>query len=148
LAAQNINRCLFTGNLTRDPELRDTQGGGKVCRMRMAVNSRVKRGDEWTEKPNYINVVAFGRTAENAVKYLSKGSALGVDARVDWSEWNDEAGTRHEAVAFIVDNLQFLSSGREGDRSPSEQAASSSPSDTFDPANMGSGPAADDDIPF
>lgn len=144
---QNVNRCLFTGNLTRDPELKDTQGGGKVCRMRMAINSRVKRGDEWTDKPNYINVVVFGRNGENAAQYLSKGSALAVDARVDWSEWNDESGTRREAIAFIADNVQFLSSGREGDRSPSEQVATS-PSDTFDPANAGAGVPADDDIPF
>lgn len=146
MPASNINRCMFSGNLTRDPELKDL-GSTKVCNMRMAVNSRVKRNGEWVDKPNYINVAVFGRQGENCAQYLSRGSGLMVDARMDWREW-DKDGERREAVQFIADNVQFLTSP--GERTPSQVASTDVPasSDDFTPAGDFAPPPADDDIPF
>jgi single-strand DNA-binding protein len=151
LGAENINRCIFSGNLTRKPDLKDTAGGSKVCRMRLAVNSRVKRGGEWTDKANYLDIVAFGRTAENCAQYLDKGSPIMADCRADWSEWQAQDGSPRQGVAFIADNVQFLGSGSGGDRSPSQQASDvPATGDDFAPAPVGQGAqsAIDDDIPF
>lgn len=146
--AESINRCIFSGNLTRSPELKDTAGGGKVARMRLAVNTRVKRGDEWTDKGNFLDIVAFGRQAENCAQYLEKGSPIMADCRADWNEWEDQSGNKRQSVSFIADNVQFLGKKNDGDRSPSQQAAAQNPSDTFSPANAGAGTPVDDDIPF
>lgn len=147
MAASNINRCLFSGNLTRDPELKDL-GSTKVCNMRMAVNSRVKRDGEWIDKGNFIDVAVFGRQGENCAQYLSKGSPLMVDARMDWREWEKD-GEKRQGISFIADNVQFLSSHDGAPRTPSEVAASDVPPSQADFAPAGDFAApADDDIPF
>jgi single-strand DNA-binding protein len=142
---QNINRVVITGNLTRDPEIRDAQSGTKVCTLRVACNGRVKRGEQWEDKPNYFDVVVFGRSAENCAKYLSKGRGVAVSGRLDWSEWQDKEGNKRQSVQVIADDLQFLGDGS-GSGSSSEStpppvtaAAPSTASDDF---------GADDDIPF
>ncbi len=128
----NINRVLVTGNLTKDPDLNE-YNGTKVCRMRVAVNNRVKTGSEWTEKACYFDVTTFGKQAENCKQYLSKGRPIAVDGRLDWNEWEKD-GQKHQAVSIVAVSVQFLDSGRQ-DESRSEPVASTSP-------------AGDDDIPF
>lgn len=134
--ANNINRVLLTGNLTKDPELHDFSGT-KVCRMRVAVNGRVKKSDEWVDKANYFDVVAFGSQGENCAKYLSKGRPLAVDGRLDWNEWEKD-GEKRQGVQVIADSVQFLDDGKRDESSgggqPEAAAAAVSP--------------ADDDIPF
>jgi single stranded DNA-binding protein len=85
---QDVNVVVITGNLTRDPELRTTQGGTSVCELRVAVNSRRKNtSGEWIDKPNFFNVTTFGSQAENHAEYLGKGRPVAVEGRLDWSEW-------------------------------------------------------------
>lgn len=128
----NINRVLITGNLTHNPELKE-HGATKVCRMRVAVNNRVKQNDEWTEKPCFFDVVAFGKQAENCAQYLGKGRPVAVDGRLDWNEWEKD-GQKRQAVQIIANVVQFLDSGKsEGQGEPVATAATS---------------GADDDIPF
>ena len=74
MAASNVNVVVITGNLTKDPELRSTNGGMSVCEMRVAVNSRRKdQSGQWVDKPNYFDVVVFGAQGENCANYLSRG---------------------------------------------------------------------------
>lgn len=149
MASANINRCIFSGNLTRDVELITTGSGTKIAKMRLATNGRVKRNDEWVDKANYLDIVVFGRQGENCAEYLSKGSPVMVDAHADWSEWQDQQGNKRQGISFIADNVQFLSRP-DGARTPSQAAEGGTPdpSDTFAPVNTGSGAAADQDIPF
>ena len=75
---------VITGNLTRDPELRTTEGGTKVCNLRVAVNGRRKNGnDEWVDKPNYFNVTVWGAQGESCAEYLAKGRPVAVEGRLD-----------------------------------------------------------------
>lgn len=143
---QNINRVVITGNLTRDPELRTTSGGTAVCKLRIAVNSRVKDHGEWTDKPNYFDVTVFGGQAETVSRYLAKGRGLAVDGRLEWSEWEQE-GQKRQAVGIIADSIQFLSDGRDGERSSSSGGGGDIPVDERDFAPATSS-APDDDIPF
>lgn len=138
---QNINRVILTGNLTRDPELHDTSGGSKVCRMRVACNSRVKISGEWTDKANYVDVACFGAQAENAHKYLAKGRAVAIDGRLDWNEWTTQEGQKRQSLSVIADSVQFLSDVHaDGDsgHGPAVGATAQTPVSS----------AADDDIPF
>src|SRR5260221_2897933 len=119
----NINRVVLVGNLTRDPELRQTPGGMPVCSLRIAVNTRRKDNatGQWTEKPNYFDITVWGAQGENCAQYLAKGRPVGVDGRLEWREWDAQDGTKRQAVEIIADSVQFLrgpdaGAGSRGDR--------------------------------
>lgn len=117
MAAQNINRVIITGNLTRDPETRALGGSGSsVTSMRVAVNGRRKNNStqQWEDKPNYFDVTVWGAAGENAQRYLSKGRGVAIDGRLDWREWTDKEGNKRQSVEIIADNVQFLSDGQQG----------------------------------
>jgi single-strand DNA-binding protein len=118
LAASNVNVVVITGNLTKDPELRSTNGGMSVCEMRVAVNSRRKdQSGQWVDKPNYFDVVVFGAQGENCANYLSRGRPLAVEGRLDWREWEAKDGSKRQAVQIIANSVQFLGS-RDGGGAP------------------------------
>jgi single-strand DNA-binding protein len=155
VAASNINSVVITGNLTRDPELRQTSGGTNVCGMRVAVNSRRKQGDEWVDKPNYFDVTVWGAQGENCATYLSKGRPVAVQGRLDWREWQDRDGNKRQSIEIIADTVQFLGS-RDGS-APSGggnggfATETDVPTDTSDfsqPEPVGAPSGGEDDIPF
>lgn len=169
MAATNINRVIITGNLTRDPELRNLPSGTAVCQLRIASNTRRKDGatGEWVDKPNYFDVTVWGRQGENAAQYLSKGRPVAIDGRLEWREWQDKEGNKRQSVEIVADNLQFLGGPREdggamgggygeqsgGGRFSSPQSDLQPDTSDFAPAPApapvgGGGSAADDDIPF
>jgi single-strand DNA-binding protein len=147
-----VNVVVVTGNLTRDPELRSLPSGTAVCKLRVAVNSRRKSGDEWVDKPNYFDVTVFGAQGENCATYLKKGRPVAVEGRLDWREWETQDGQKRQSIEIIANSVQFLGSRDTGGESNgnSFQAQSDVPADTSDfensePAAVG---ASDDDIPF
>jgi single-strand DNA-binding protein len=155
--AQNINRVIVTGNLTRDPELNNLPSGTAVCDLRVAVNGRRKdnQSGEWVDKPNYFNVKVWGAQGENAAKYLAKGRAVGIDGRLDWREWEDKEGNKRQSVDIIADTVQFL--GGRDDASSGGNGSGFAPStgtqvdqSDFQAAGVGSSSSqpAEDDIPF
>ena len=144
--AQNINSVVLVGNLTKDPELRHTPSGTAVTTLRIAVNDRVKRGEEWQDAAYYFDVTVWGRDAENCAQYLAKGRPVGVQGKLTWREWDAQDGTKRQAVEVTANNIQFLGGRGDGDGAGGQQfvpqgAAQSSSAD-FPAA------AADDDIPF
>ena len=147
----NVNRVVVSGNLTRDPELRQLPGGSSVCKLRIAVNTRKKDRDtnQWNDVPNYFDVTVWGAQGENVAKYLQKGSPLLIDGRLEWREWQAQDGTNRQAVEIIAENTQFIG-GRDG--GGGGQAGSGGGGSEFAPGpdrGLQSVPAADDDdIPF
>jgi single-strand DNA-binding protein len=105
----NVNRVVLTGNLTGEPELRQLSGGNSLCRLRLACNTRRRQPDgNWGEKPNYFDVVVWGSQGEAASRFLSKGSAVAVDGRLEWREWSTPTGENRQAVEIVAESLQFL----------------------------------------
>jgi len=149
--AQNINSVVLVGNLTKDPELRHTPSGTAVTTLRLAVNDRVKRGEEWQDAAYYFDVTVWGRDAENCAQYLAKGRPVGVQGKLTWREWDAQDGTKRQSVEVTANNIQFLGSreggapggggGESGQFVPQGAAAPAASADF--PAS-----AADDDIPF
>jgi single-strand DNA-binding protein len=143
--AANINRVVLVGNLTRDPELRNTPSGTAVCSLRIAVNTRRKDSTgQWTEKPNYFDITVWGNQGESCAQYLAKGRPVAVDGRLEWREWDAQDGTTRQAVEIIADSVQFLGGRGESGGDGGNQ---------FVPAGASSGSDADfqgsdDDIPF
>ena len=142
MATSNINRVVLTGNLTRDPVLRETSSGTAVCGLRIASNTRRKTsGGEWVDKPNYLSVTVWGALGENCNRFLAKGRAVAIDGRLEWREWEAQDGTRRESVEIVADSVQFLggapdaNSNHDGGAAPSEPVAAGGGED-------------EDDIPF
>jgi single-strand DNA-binding protein len=110
---QNVNTVMITGNLTRDPDLRYSQGGDEfVCKLRVAVSGRRKDAEsgEWVDKPNYFDVAVWGEHAHTCANYLLKGRAVAVAGRLDWHEWEDAEGAKRESVEIVASSVQFLGS--------------------------------------
>ncbi len=156
MAASNINSVVVTGNLTRDPELRHLNSGTAVCKLRVAVNTRRKDGNEWVDKPNYFDVTVWGAQGENCATYLSKGRPVAIQGRLEWREWQNDNGDKRQAVEIIAESVQFLGSrdgsgGGQGSGGGNGFAAKSDvPADTSDFENETAsvGASDDDDIPF
>jgi single-strand DNA-binding protein len=151
MASTNINRVVLTGNLTRDPELRHTNGGTAVCSLRVASNTRRKDQStgEWVDKPNYFDITVWGQQGENCAQYLAKGRPIAVDGRLEWREWTDREGNKRQSVDIIADSVQFLGSREGGENGGRFTPQSDVPADT---ADFASAPVAagdsGDDIPF
>jgi single-strand DNA-binding protein len=145
---QNINIVALVGNLTKDPELRHTPSGTAVTTLRVAVNDRVKRGEEWTDAAYYFDVTVWGRTAENCAQYLAKGRPVGVQGKLTWREWDAQDGSKRQSVEIVADNIQFLGSrdGGGGDGAGGQQFVPQGAAQSTD--DFPAAATADDDIPF
>ena len=135
----SFNRVILAGNLTRDIELRETPGGASVADAGLAVNDRRKQGDEWVDETSFVDLTLWGRTAENAAEYLSKGSPILIEGRLKQDSWQNEAGEKRTKLKVVVDRLQFLSNNGNGksDEKKQETVAAGT-----------SGDGKDGDIPF
>ena len=105
----NINTAIITGNLTRDPELRQTASGTSVLQFSVAVNDRVKENGEWTDRANYIDCTMFGTRADSLSKLLHKGSKVAVQGKLHWSSWEKD-GQKRSKVEIWPDTVELLTS--------------------------------------
>lgn len=146
----SINRVVLVGNLTRDPELRHIPSGTAVCELGIAVNDRMKQGDEWVEKANFFDVTVWGAQAESCSRYLAKGRQVAIDGRLDHQTWEKD-GQKRSKVKIIAQNVQFLGGKQDGSGSAGTPVSAGAPSglnpDTSD-FDTPSGGNSDDDIPF
>ena len=120
----SINRVSISGNLTRDPELRTTQGGMAVIGFGVAVNDRRKNQQtgEWEDVPNFVDCTMFGARAQSVMKYLGKGSKVAIDGKLRYSSWEKD-GQRRSKLEVIVDDIEFLSRGNSGGQQHQQQQA-------------------------
>ena len=121
----SINHVTLSGNLTRDSELRTTQGGTNILSFGIAVNDRRKNQQtgEWEDVPNYFDCTLFGARAEKLSQYLTKGTKVAVSGRLHYSSWEKD-GQKRSKVDVIVDDLEFLSARNQTPRQapPMQQA--------------------------
>jgi single-strand DNA-binding protein len=118
----SFNKVILMGNLTRDPELRYTPGGSPVCSLGLAVNRRYRQNDEWKEEVCFVDITVWGRQAENCSEYLSKGSGIMLEGRLQQHSWDAEDGKRRSKLEVVANNIQFLPrmGGKAEEASPSE----------------------------
>ena len=109
----NINTAIITGNLTRDPELRQTVSGTSVLQFSVAVNDRVKENGEGTDRANYIDCTMFGTRAESLSKMLHKGSKVAVQGKLHWSSW-EKNGEKRSKVEIWPDTVELLTPRNQG----------------------------------
>lgn len=121
----SLNAVMLLGNLTRDPELRTTPQGTAVASFGLAVNRRYRQGDEQREEVCFIDIVCFGRQAETASEYLSKGNLVMIEGRLQWRSWETPEGQKRSKHEVIANNVQFMprSSGGQSGQNGAPYAA-------------------------
>lgn len=104
----SINNVCISGNIGRDPEIRATQGGSSILTFSLAVSERVKKGEEWTDYTNWVDVVVFGRRADSLHRILAKGMKVAIDGKLRYSTWERDGQKRSkiEVIANDVDIMQ------------------------------------------
>jgi len=130
------NKVILIGNLTKDPELRYTPQGTPVTSFRIAVNYRYKQSDDMKQETMFIDNVVFGRQAESCSKYLSKGSSVLVEGRLQERRWESN-GQQRSKFEVVAQSVRFLSRrtqsaegdafGAEGDNVPPEETTDLEP---------------------
>ncbi len=160
--ARSFNQVTLMGNLTRDPELRQTPNGQSVCSFSLALNRSYKAADgNWTEVTDYVDIVAWGPLGERVAQYLSKGRPALVSGRLQSRSWEQE-GQKRSKVEVVAQDVTFLGSpgggqagnsssgGGEFDQSAVQQTKPSKPAKKDDVVieDIGDEPINLDDIPF
>jgi single-strand DNA-binding protein len=144
----NFNKVLLMGNLTRDPQLSYTPNQTAVVDFGLAVNRRWKGQDgENKEETCFVDCRAFGRTAENINKYLTKGRPLFIEGRLTFDSWTAQDGTKRSKHRVTVENFQFLGAppaGTAGANRTEQEVREKSP----EAEEGGGNSTGTDDIPF
>lgn len=138
-----INTATISGTLGKDPE---RIASDKGCKFSLAVNERIKKGDNWEDYTSWIDVVAWGSLSDQIVKQLSKGSRIALTGRLRQDKWQSKEGENRSKVGLIAESFFFPKNdgnGNGGRFNPETDV----PADT---AGLGSssGSAPDADIPF
>ena len=99
------NNVTLVGNLTRDPELRFTQGGKGIASFGLAVNRRYQVNGEWQEKVSFFNIVAWDQLGENAAASLTKGTRIIVNGRLEQRDYETQQGEKRTVVEVVADEI-------------------------------------------
>lgn len=103
-----LNKVMLFGNLTRDPELKALPSGASVCNFSVATNRTWKDKDgSLRSQVDYHNVVCFGKLADNIRQYMSKGSSIFVEGRIQTRSWETDDGNKRYITEVIAENVQF-----------------------------------------
>lgn len=145
---KTLNKVMLIGSCGRDPEVRSTAGGAVVANVSIATSERFKdKQGQWQETPEWHNLVAFGRTAEVIRDYVTKGSPIHVEGRLQTSSWEDKtSGQKRYKTEIVVDNLILLGGRAEGS-GKAPRAASTSSAPSYSPFEQ-QGEIDESDIPF
>lgn len=111
----SLNRVTISGNLTREPELRQTPSGYEILSVGVAVNDRRKnqQSGEWEDYANFVDVVVFGKRASSLSKILTKGMKVAIDGKLRYSSWEDKDGKKRSKLEVIAEDVDIMQ--RKGD---------------------------------
>ena len=134
----SFNRVILLGNLTRDPEVRYIPSGTAVASFGLAVNRRYKQGTETKDEVSYIDIVVFGKQAENCGQYINKGDAILVEGRLQQRRWETEEGQKRNKLEVVAQSVNFM---------PKRSSAGQTPSQGH-PEPVPEAPVDEGEIPF
>jgi len=145
----NFNKVILAGNLTRDPELRYTPKGTAIAKLGLAIN-RTWRNEagETKEEVTFVDVDAFGRTAETIGQYLKKGRPILLEGRLKLDTWEDkQTNQKKSRLGVVLETFQFIDSVRPGEGAPAGASRPKAATPPPEPADS-EPPPVEDDVPF
>lgn len=147
----NLNKVFIFGNLTRDPELRQTPGGQSVCSFGVATNSVFfDKSGQKQQRAEFHNVVVWGRQAEIANQFLKKGSSVLIEGRLQTRSWQDKQGVQRKTTEIVTERMQL--GPRTGGSNFQESRGDSAPEETKEEElpeiNLEDSEIKPEDIPF
>ena len=151
----SFNRVVLVGNLTKDIELRHTKNNTAVTDISIAVNERVKKNEQWVDEAHFFDITLWGRLAEIAAEYLSKGSSVLIEGRLKHDRWEQD-GQKRSKVGIVGEKMQMLGGkgggGGGGSNSGSSNYSSSASADSNSSSNFQQTDQAasppQDEVPF
>ena len=144
-----MNKVILTGRFTRDPEIKCTNDGTSIARFSIAVNRRfVKEGSD--QKADFLNCIAFGKSAEFIEKYFSKGMKADLSGRIQTGSYTNKDGQKVYTTDVVVENAEFAesksaASGNAGGFAPADRPA---PSQAAGDGFMNIPDGIDEELPF
>ena len=139
-----VSKMTIVGNLGADPEVRYSQGGTAMCNLRVAVTERRKEGESYADHTEWFTLVCFGKTAENAQRFLKKGRQVFAEGRFQARKWADKEGQTRVSLEVVVNQLLFLGNAREEGAPMGASGGFQAPATEFDPASG----YMNEDVPF
>ena len=146
-----LNKVMLIGRLGRDPEIRYSANNTPICNFSLATSERVRKGETFEEKTEWHRIVVFGNQAENASKFLKKGSLVFVDGKIQSRSYQDKDGNERNVFEIIANSVNFLDLKDSSSAPQSERTYQQVPKEA-EPAQQAAGSAPkfdnDDDLPF
>lgn len=106
----SFNKVILVGNLTADPELKQTPSGVSVCRFSIAVQRRFGRNEQGQNPADFFNIVAWRQSAEFVARYFTKGRSILVCGQIQNDNWTDQQGVKHYSTSIVADEVTFVDS--------------------------------------
>jgi len=146
----SFNKVILMGNLVADPEVRVTPGGMSICKFTLAVNRQftTKEGEQ-REEVAYVDVDAFGRSAEVISKYLNKGNPILVEGRLRQDKWENQQGEKRSKLMVVCETFKFVGGRDDGGNSGGgDYERSAPPPRQTKAAQQSDDQDVDEDVPF
>ena len=150
----SFNKVILIGNMTADPELKQTAAGISVCSFSIAVNRRFAKAEQGQQNVDFINIVTWRQSAEFVSRYFKKGNPILICGQLQTRSWTDNQGQKRYATEVVADEVSFVASSAQGGVAPMAGGAAYTPEAYGAPSFNSTGSAnfeelpSDGDLPF
>ena len=154
----SFNKVILIGNMTADPELKQTAGGVSVCSFSIAVNRRFAKADQGQQNVDFINIVTWRQQAEFVSRYFKKGNPILICGQLQTRSWSDNQGQKRYTTEVVADEVSFVASAAQTaaqNSAPQTPAGNGYTPDAYGAPTFNSAPSAnfeeipnDGDLPF
>ncbi len=151
----SFNKVILIGNMTADPELKQTTGGVSVCSFSIAVNRRFAKADQGQQNVDFINIVTWRQQAEFVSRYFKKGNPILICGQLQTRNWSDPQGQKRYTTEVVADEVSFVASAAQSGQGAAPQSPASYTPDAYGAPAFNSAPSAnfeeipnDGDLPF
>ena len=142
----SFNKVILIGNMTADPELKQTTSGTSVCSFSIAVNRRFAKAEQGQQNVDFINIVTWRQSAEFVCRYFKKGNPILVCGQLQTRSWTDNQGQKRYATEVVADEVSFVASAAQTGSNGAQGSAPYTP-DAYNSPAASSGPAIFEEIP-
>ncbi len=150
----SFNKVILIGNMTADPELKQTTGGVSVCSFSIAVNRRFVKADQGQQNVDFISIVTWRQQAEFVSRYFKKGNPILVCGQLQTRTWTDNQGAKRYATEVVADEVSFVGSAAQNAQTTAPASTGYTP-DAYGAPTFNNTPSAnfeeipnDGDLPF